>query len=233
MNPKLIGANIIDCIPIPGKCPNNCNPCFYNEPGFYHDINIPLLPTLEEVGTKIVRVNSGRDSTIDFDQVIELTKIYPKKFYNTSLPGKILDFPSPVVFTCNSKSDKWYTSLFKPDNLMAIRVRTTTWNTKLVDDVVDHYTKLEIPVILTFLFYSEQHIGNSFNKNDIDKYEKVKHITNERYFIKPLYWLDITSKYKNNSNVYTCGTINSPLCKYCRNCEKLYEKAIMKFGMVK
>jgi hypothetical protein len=220
-NPKLVGSNVIDCIPVAGRCPNNCNPCFYNEGEFFHDINEPLIPTLEEVGDKIVRVNSGRDSTIDFEEVIQKTKQYPKKFYNTSLSDKITEFPAPVVFTCNRKNHL-ATLLLKNTNLMFVRVRTAYWNTDIVNIAVEHYTSMGVPVVLTFLYFSDRHIGNSFPIEHLDKYEKVKHIVNDRYFIKPEYWRQIVSRYKNKSDVYTCGTLKDHTCKSCRNCERLY-----------
>src|SRR4030043_2218245 len=98
-NPKLLGSSIVDCIPQVGNCPNNCPDCYFNAPGFFRTKDEPLIPTLEEVADKIVRVNSGHDSNLQKDLVLEVTKQYPKKFYNTSIPN--FDFPAPVVFTCN------------------------------------------------------------------------------------------------------------------------------------
>ena len=50
-NPKQEGTNIFDCKPQTGKCPLNCNQCFYNREGaFYVDIHKPHMPSVEEVG---------------------------------------------------------------------------------------------------------------------------------------------------------------------------------------
>jgi hypothetical protein len=55
MNPKLQGSNIIDAIPQTGSCPMTCPECFFNGGRFCRTLDESLLPTLEEVGDKIVR----------------------------------------------------------------------------------------------------------------------------------------------------------------------------------
>jgi len=85
-NPKMEGSNIWDCRPQVGKCPNDCNQCFYNREGaFYCDINEPYIPDPEQVGDGIVRFNSGHDSNLQRDLVIEVSKRYKKCFFNTSI----------------------------------------------------------------------------------------------------------------------------------------------------
>ncbi len=70
-NPKQEGTNIFDCKPQCGPCPVGCAQCFYNRPGaFYTSIYEDLVPTPEEVGDGIVRMNSGHDSNIQRDLVI-------------------------------------------------------------------------------------------------------------------------------------------------------------------
>ena len=72
LNPKLKDSGVIDCKPQKGKCPLNCNQCFYNREGaFYTDINRSQLPSSFEVGRSIVRVNSGHDSNIDKEEVLK------------------------------------------------------------------------------------------------------------------------------------------------------------------
>ena len=72
--------------------PVGCNQCFYNRPGaFYADIEQPIMPTLDEVGDGIVRINSGHDSNIGRDKVIRATEQYPRRFFNTSIAK--FDFP--------------------------------------------------------------------------------------------------------------------------------------------
>jgi len=98
-NPKLKGTNIIDCIPQVGECKHQCPECFYNGGRFFRTLDEPWMPSLEEVGDKIVRVNSGNDSNSQKELVLEKTEQYRLKFFNTSVPN--FDFPDPVVFTCN------------------------------------------------------------------------------------------------------------------------------------
>ena len=62
------------------------------------------MPTLEEVGDGIVRVNSGHDSNIGRDEVIRATEQYPRRFFNTSIAK--FDFPAPVVLTANPKEEE-------------------------------------------------------------------------------------------------------------------------------
>lgn len=155
-NPKFENSNIIDCKPQRGLCPNNCNQCFYNRPdAFYADINEPIMPTLEEVGDKIVRVNSGHDSNIDKDYVIKSTEQYARKFFNTSVFN--LDFPAPVVFTANAKEEE-RASLPKNsfyENLMFVRLRVSSTNLNFIDEAVKSWTHIGIPIVLTFMAYYE------------------------------------------------------------------------------
>ena len=61
-NPKQEGTPFWDCIPQTGPCPMQCNQCFYNRPGAYYvPIDKPHVPTPEEVGDGIVRMNCGHD----------------------------------------------------------------------------------------------------------------------------------------------------------------------------
>jgi len=224
MNPKLEGSNLIDCIPIAGKCPNNCKPCYYNSGDFYTDINTPIMPTLEEVGDKIVRVNSGGDSTVNFNEVVVRTGMYSKKFYNTSLPHRLRDFPAPVVFTCNPRQDDgWFYVVTNPKNIMAVRIRVTTWNLTSVDSAVAFYANIAVPVILTFLYFTDKEMIQH-----PEWYELHKHIENNRYIIKPSYRKRIVNRYPFY-NVTTCGNPESHLCVDCGNCELLYRRAMSIF----
>ena len=104
-NPKQESTNLFDCKPQTGPCPVGCAECFYNRPGaFYADIEQPIMPTLDEVGDGIVRINSGHDSNIDRDEVIRATEQYPRRFFNTSIAE--FDFPAPVVLTANPKEEE-------------------------------------------------------------------------------------------------------------------------------
>ena len=215
-NPKLEGSELVDVIPQTGKCPMKCLECFYNE-GFFRTLDEPLIVTDEEAKGKIVRVNTGHDSNINKKLVIEITKIYQHKFYNTSIPN--FDFPGPVVFTCNSRdTDFTFFKVEDVSNVMFVRIRVDTWNlASVVDPAVAHYTKKGIPVVLTFMRYK--------NKDNVKKpndYYLKKHIQNSYWLIKAKAWRRIMDRYKGNDLVFSCGTPQSSLCKDCQNCVKLY-----------
>ena len=221
-NPKLIGTNIIDCIPQTGECPRHCPECFFNGGRFYRILDEPLLPALEEAEGKIVRVNSGNDSNNQKDLVIEKTKQYKHKFYNTSTPN--FDFPAPVCFTCNPH-DKVILAKNNLKNLMFVRIRTTPWNLDEVDIATDYYLKQHnIPVLLTFMrFYNGGLIPEEYKKD----FEWVKHIINEYYCLKPEAIFKIMDRYKK-SGVLSCGNNISSNCVDCRKCEFLYWEWIRK-----
>ena len=152
-NPKQEGSNLYDCKPQKGLCPLNCNQCFYNRPGaFYVDPEEEHLPTLEEVGDGIMRVNSGHDSNFCKKLVVEKTKIYPERFFNTSVPN--FDFPGPVVYTANRKEEEEF-HIFEeiPDKLMFVRLRVSNTNLDLIDKAVKSWTNQGVQVVLTFMAY--------------------------------------------------------------------------------
>lgn len=211
-NPKLVGSNIIDCIPQTGECPIGCEECFYNGGRFYRTLDRPLIPTLEETRGKIVRVNSGHDSNIQRRLVIETTKRYPHKFYNTSVPN--FDFPAPVVFTCNGRTLLLVENQL--DKLMFVRIRTSIFNLKEVDLAVKHYLEERgIPVVLTFMrYYDGLKIPVKFRKFFVFK----KHILNAYYCHTIAAHLQVLERYKGKG-VRMCGTPVSSFCADCRNCE--------------
>lgn len=214
-NPKLIGSNIIDCIPQTGECPIRCEECFFNSGRFYRTLDIPLIPTLAEAEGKIVRVNSGHDSNIQRDLVLQCTKVYEHKFFNTSLP--YFDFPAPVVFTCNGK--KLHLAEKQLDKLMFVRVRTSIFKLDEVDLAVNHYlVKHDIPVVLTFMrYYDAGKIPSEYG----DSFEFKKHILNSYWCHTEEAHLAILRHYKG-AGIRMCGTPVSSLCVDCRNCEFLY-----------
>ncbi len=221
-NPKLEGSSIIDCIPQVGQCPNGCLECFYNAEGFFTDKTEPLLPSLDEVGDSVVRVNSGHDSNIQRDLVIETTKIYPKKFYNTSLPK--FDFPGPVVFTCNGR-DTDYSALMVADttNVMMVRFRSNLWNLDLLGEVIEYYgIKKKIPITLTFMRYrDENHIPEHYQK----LYVKKVHILNSYYVLDEEIKQEIGEQFKYLGKlVGLCGSYKSSFCKDCYRCLYCFER---------
>lgn len=224
-NPKLEGSNLIDCIPQTGKCPNNCLGCYYNK-GFYRSLYTPLIPSLNEVEGKIVRVNSGHDSNIQKDLVLKATECYKDKFYNTSIPN--FDFPAPVIYTCNpgkGNRDLDYATILSTkmlENIMAIRVRTVPWNISLalaLNRVYNYRNLIPIPIILTFMrFPMTYSIPNVYR----DLYEYRAHIINSYFCLKSHYIKAFEES--PTPNIYLCGTSKSNLCKDCGNCETFYRR---------
>lgn len=230
-NPKLEGTNIIDCIPQTGQCPMGCDECFYNDGGFYRTKGAPLFPCKQEAEGKIVRVNSGHDSNVDKGMVIETTKYYKDKFYNTSIPR--FDFPGPVVFTCNGRStDDWFhmvTSELHQRMIMFVRVRLNYWNTRLASTALGSYLfRWDIPVVLTPMRYKhEESIPFSYR----EAYERKTHVLPSNQWWCPSkevwdVWKDWTESVRRDEGkvLYFCGSYDSPLCKDCGNCEGLYER---------
>jgi hypothetical protein len=240
-NPKLEGSNLLDCIPQTGQCPNNCLECYYNADGFFRTKDEPLIPTLEDAAGKIIRVNSGHDSNIQKELVLETTARYPKKFFNTSMPN--FDFPAPVVFTCNGRdTDKSAMMVVDYlDNLMAVRFRTNPWNLGLLEAVMNYYTAQNtIPLTITFMRYTKLEL---IPEEHQESYEFKESILNTYYILKKevqeqiLTWErvqlgDIWSSdlgfYKDKGEIKKmvgmCGTSTSSLCKDCSRCEMLYNR---------
>ena len=220
-NPKLAGTNIVDCIPQTGECPRQCPECFYNGGRFFRTLDEPWMPSEEEAAGKIVRVNSGHDSNVEKDLVLEKTKQYFDRFYNTSVPN--FDFPGPVVFTCNG-GKKGIVKLADPTyNLMFVRVRTNSWDLEPIDLALEHYWhKHNVPVVLTFMRYYDIKSLPVAARND---YEWRKSILNEYFCIKQESVLSIMSKYKG-TGLRSCGTPVSSVCADCGNCEYLYWQAV-------
>lgn len=225
-NPKQEGSNVCDAIPQVGPCIQGCNQCFYNRPNaFYTNISETLMPTLEEVGDKIVRVNSGNDSNYKRNYVIATTNHYLKKFFNTSIPE--LDFPDPVVFTANPKEEEWF---YSPkdirsgsiNNLMFIRLRVSSSNLELIDSAIEEWTQGEfkIPIVLTFMRYYDEE-----PKNNNGQFEFKKHVLNSYWCPTKVFVKKVLKRYKNNELVTMCGTLKSPYCRDCGNCEKYYLEA--------
>lgn len=216
-NPKQVGSNLFDCRPQTGKCPMDCNQCFYNRPNaFYVDINEPNIPTPAEVGDGIVRMNCGHDSNIQRDLVIETAKQYEKVFFNTSI-SQLDVFPAPVVYTANQEEEKPALLLFNPPaNLMFVRLRVSTTNLLHIHTACHWYTGKKIPVVLTFMAYYEDDAVP--NKKDYEW--KKRHINS--------YWCP-TTEFKMkvmrtfaNPLVTMCGTLDSNWCRDCLNCETYY-----------
>jgi len=214
INEKIVGSSIVEAIPQDPPCPLGCPECFYNR-----DPQPKYLPSDDEARGKIVRVNSGNDSNVDREMVIEATKHYRHKFYNTSVPR--FDFPGPVVFTCNARSAR-YAAITR--NLMAVRLLANTWNLEEQKDLALYYARAGVPILVTFMRYWT-HVPEF-----PDDYYYAKHIRNSYWCLRPEKKIDImTTLYKHlylncgrSFVLKMCGTPWSEKCLACRNCEYLY-----------
>ena len=225
-NPKLEGTEIFDCKPQCGPCPLNCNQCFYNRPGaFFVDPNLPHMPTVEEVGKGLLRINSGHDSNLEREKVIAATDAFPRRFFNTSIPR--LDFPAPVVLTANPKEEE---SFFPPpdpvpDCLMFVRLRTSSTNLWLIKQAVDAWTDVGVHVVLTFMAYYDHRPGEELPglHHNFQIYEwKVRH-TNPYWCATEPFIRHVLKAMRSRSPlarrlVTMCGTPTSRWCRDCGNC---------------
>ena len=231
-NPKQEGSILFDARPQVGPCPMNCSQCFYNRPGaFYVDINQPQIPTPEEVGDGICRMNCGHDSNIERDKVIACAKQYKHFFFNTSIPK--FDFPGPVVLTANPREEEpsW---MFPegtpiPLNLMFVRLRVSATNLKFVREAVEHFTRRTIPVTLTFMaYYEKQPVVPQSAIDELaflsaDKFYVFKKRTLNDYWCPTdefmiRVWGEMLQQF--GYLVTLCG--GSDKCKDCHNCDSYY-----------
>jgi len=207
--------NIINAIPYIGKCPNECLECFYNNDEFFASLTSPILPSLEEVGDQIVRVNQGNDSNINKDIVLERTAIYPKKFYCTAIPN--FDFPAPVVFTCNG--EELILAINGLNNLMMVRVKTNLWNLNELEKAINYYCG--VPITISFMRYKDtNNIPNEFRQF----YELKKNVMDDdyRYHLRDEQKQVIFYKYgTTNKMVDICRIVKA---RDCERCEFCYEK---------
>ena len=227
-NPKTKGSGIICCIPQTGICPNNCPDCFFQSGRSYLeplDKNLPNMPSLQQIGHRIVRVNDGNDSNNNRKQVVESTRYLPQKFYNTANTIRMEEFPGPVVLTANPA---YYTNTIIqkldtiPKNLMFVRVRTNMWNLELVDAAIAYYTEKEVPVVLTFMAYFSESIPLEHRAH----YTFRQRTLNSYYAITTKAWESVMGKYKYNHFVYSCGKTEgeagTTLCSRCGTCLREY-----------
>jgi hypothetical protein len=226
-NPKQVGTNLFDCIPQSGKCPRDCSQCFFNREGFYTET--PSVPTPEEVGDGIVRMNCGHDSNLERELVIETAAQYKHAFFNTSIPT--FDFPGPVVFTANPREEEPAQLVKPPRNLMFVRLRVSGTNLKHIDRAV-HYTVWQVPVVLTFMSYYDQEPAvdvvevNLFGRlGSLQASEcyvwKTRHIN--AYHCPTVEFMRVVlRRYADNRLVSMCGSLANPYCANCMNCDAYY-----------
>jgi hypothetical protein len=227
-NPKLQKSGVLGAIPQTGECPHGCDDCFFQSGrSFLEPLkeNLPNLPTLNQVGHRVVRVNDGNDSSHCMDTVIAATDHYPNRFFNTANPNHLAEFPGPVVLTANpgKKTDKSaYLVENPPPNLMFVRVRTNAWNLDLVAQVVEHYTSRDVPVVLTFMAYFHEDIPEEYR----DSYITRKRTLNSYTAITTAAWREIMHEFEDNILVSSCGKIEgekgSTKCRFCGVCLREY-----------
>lgn len=241
-NPKTSGSKVVCCVPQKGRCPVRCKNCFFQpsletgESRAYLGPNYeftPNIPSLDIAEGKIVRVNDCNDSNNKRQLVIETAAQFVDKFFNTSIPNDLEGFVYPVVLTANPGSDeetdtKYHQVYPVPSNLMFVRARVNSWNSPLVDQIVQHYTGFNVPVVLTFMAYYESLIPDGHKMN----YSFRKRTLNSYSVIKPEIWDSIARSYAGNPLVFTCGADATKFaCTDCRNCENLYIKKVREFGL--
>jgi hypothetical protein len=181
-------------------------------------------------------MNSGHDSNLEKDTVIEAAKKYKHFFFNTSIPN--FDFPGPVVFTANPKEEEfvWHPLVEKGDgvkripikqlqfldNLMFIRLRASITNIDLLRHAITGCTGYKIPIILTFMaYYDDPPVMDenlyTWKKRHINSYwcptqKLMKHVLSE---VEPY----------GHRLVTICGRLDSNWCRDCHNCETYYWQA--------
>ena len=248
-NPKQAGSSVVDCIPQTGDCPMRCPPtCFYNAPGFYRPKEYSKFPHPDEVGDRIVRVNSGHDSNlggvvrlpeghwllpdlgVGADEPIELSRAtlvemcryyYPRVFWNTSIPD--FRFPGPVVFTCNGRGQYFR---YCPPNVMAVRIRFNSWEWDSLRALAEFYDWQAVPILLTSMRYSEESSIPEAHRQD---YTHKKHVLNSYWTLPAAEQFRIKDAVQGVCEhvgiVRLCGEGHS-LCRDCGNCAMLFDRCV-------
>lgn len=234
-NPKQEGTSYFDCIPQAGPCPIGCNQCFFNRPGAYYVPldQLPLVPTPEEVGDGIVRMNCGNDSNNQRALVIATAQQYKHYFFNTSVRN--LDFPGPVVLTANPREEQpaWMPVFADevPDNLMFVRLRVSGTNLGHIDDAVRWWTQRGVPVVLTFMAYYDREpevadeVLRDIGGPDQCYQWRVRHI-NSYWCPTAVFVSYVMRRYADLRLLSMCGSHDTPYCRACRNCESYYWQAL-------
>lgn len=232
-NPKTKGSGILACIPQTGRCPNNCADCFFQSGrSFLEPLeeNLPNIPDIRDVElyNRVVRVNDGNDSNIKRSLVIQKTKKFTMKFYNTCIPRDLEEFEDPFVLTINpgEMTDKeWHKLIEPPKNLMFVRIRVNLWNLEtVVKPAIAYYTEKRVPIVLTFMAYYDLTVPEEYQ----DYYIFTERTINSYWVIKTFKWKEIMDKYWKNDMVYSCSKIEgekedaSRACARCGNCIREY-----------
>jgi len=225
-NPKTKGSNIVCCIPQKGTCPIKCEDCFFQSGRSYLeplDQNLPNMPD-ELLPEQILRVNDGNDSNHQRDLVLSSTeKFKGRRFFNTSIPKA---FDEPWVLTVNPAglTDSNFHRLdeTKVSHLMYVRFRTNLWNLELLDKCVDHYSKLNVRIVLVFMAYYTQSLPQEFQAS----YEYRKRTLNSYWCITHEAWAKVMERYKDNRFVSSCSGDGSIKCKDCGICIREFDYVV-------
>jgi len=232
-NPKVKGSGIITCIPQKGKCPNNCEDCFFQSGRSYLEPleeNLPHIPPKQLTEGRIVRINDGNDSNVDREEVERTAKQFKNYFFNTAIPKELNKFSGPVVLTLNpgKMTDKSFHKLkLFPRNLMFVRFRTNAWNISLLKEAVKYYAEdRKIPFVITYMAYFRKPIVKSFLKS----YTFEKRTTNPYWCLNREAQLKIEAQFVNDPLVYACGYKGTHSCARCGNCIREYYNAKERIG---
>jgi hypothetical protein len=230
-NPKTRGSGIVCAIPQCGRCPRACPDCFFQSGRSYLEPLEEKTPNMPDrwadVRDRVVRVNDGNDSDHERARVLAATAHYPRRFYNTSSPRDLEGYGAPVVLTVNpgEMTDERFhypNTAHAPKNLMFVRVRTNTWNWRVVDAAVDWWTSLEkVPVVLTFMAYHEvdSPLPNPIPIGYTQDYEYRRRTLNSYWAITTGAWRRVMERYEHNPLVYSCGREGiTSACRHCGNC---------------
>ena len=225
-NPKMAGSGVVACRPQKGACLGRCQDCFFNGGRYYEDIAVPHIPDPDWVNGNglVVRMNDGNDSNFNRDVVIDVARKYDRFFFNTRVP--CLDFPGPVVLTVNGDYTDEAAWMVEPDlcdRLMAVRFRVNTWNLGLARNVINYYSFLNVPVLLTFMAYYREDVkdpeGYVWKQRTLNSYWVIK--PEERAKVEDA--LSVVDEDEDDA-VRTCTTRTGHRCADCRNCLDLYER---------
>ena len=186
------------------------------------------MPCPKHYEGRVVRVNDGNDSNVQRELVIEATKEFPMKFYNTALNQALGGFDAPVVLTLNMgyQTDMYWIKVDPiPNNLMFVRIRTNTWNIdKVVKPAIEYYTGQNVPVVLTFMAYYDtpEKIPLAHKKNYVFR----KRTLNSYFAITTDAYRKVMKEFEDNYYVYSCGKLEGEKgtykCSRCGNCLREY-----------
>lgn len=224
-NPKTKGSGVICAIPQTGTCPMRCSDCFFQSGRSYLeplDQSLPNLPSPEQAKGLVVRMNDGNDSNNQRELVQAAASTYEDVFFNTAMPHDLEGYKGPVVLTVNPGKMTDVAAHFIdpiPKNLMMVRFRTNTWNTGLLDQVIQHYSRRAVPIVLTFMAYYQDDIPPAHRYHYIWRSRTM----NSYWVINSQSWEGIRTSYKNNPLVHTCGaSADNFSCRNCGNCIREY-----------